>query len=64
MIRNAKWFSNRSSINKHLLLQPRLRGFFMPAAMTNTTTFRFPTWLGFGQGAVLYALYKSHHDKL
>ncbi|MBT9566682.1 MAG: DUF4153 domain-containing protein [Thiobacillus sp.] len=32
--------------------------------MTNTLTSRFPTWLGFVQGVVLYALYKTHQDKL
>ncbi|MBZ0068294.1 MAG: DUF4153 domain-containing protein [Thiobacillus sp.] len=32
--------------------------------MTESSVHRFPTWLGLAQGVVLYALYKSHHDKL
>ena len=32
--------------------------------MADTLSIRFPTWLGLMQGAALYALYKSHQDKL
>jgi hypothetical protein len=32
--------------------------------MTDSAPNRFPTWLGILQGAVLYALYKGHQDKL
>ncbi len=32
--------------------------------MTDSTSIRFPTWLGLAQGAALYALYKSHQEKL
>lgn len=32
--------------------------------MTESSAHRFPTWLGLMQGVVLYALYKSHQDKL
>ena len=36
----------------------------MHDAMTESSSNRFPTWLGLAQGAVLYALYKSYQDKL
>ncbi len=32
--------------------------------MSESSVHRFPTWLGLVQGGVLYALYKSHQDKL
>jgi MFS family permease len=32
--------------------------------MTKLRSTRFPIWLGLAQGIVLYALYKSHQDKL
>ena len=36
----------------------------MPQIMSESPAHRFPTWLGLVQGVVLYALYKSHQDKL
>jgi hypothetical protein len=32
--------------------------------MNESASTRFPTWLGLVQGGVLYALYRSHHDRL
>lgn len=32
--------------------------------MTDSTPTRFPTWLGIAQGIALYALYKTHQDKI
>lgn len=32
--------------------------------MTESPSPRFPIWLGLAQGAALYVLYKTHHDKL